>query len=130
MGKYYMDEAYLINPILKDNIFRSPNYYNYVERELKGYTISKLVFGDISYNTVIDDFDPICALIIINKEEVVLFKNKEKVMLKNHKNILKVLFGQIDYIEQDANLEYILSDINLELDDFITAITALMESSI
>ncbi len=130
MGKYYMDEAYLINPILKDNIFRSPNYYNYVERELKGYTISKLVFYDISYNTVIDDFDPICALIIINKEEVVLFKNKEKVMLKNHKNILKVLFGQIDYIEQDANLEYILSDINLELDDFITAITALMESSI
>lgn len=130
MGKYYMDEAYLINPILKDNIFRSPNYYNYVERELKGYTISKLVFDDISYNTVIDDFDPICALIIINKEEVVLFKNKEKVMLKNHKNILKVLFGQIDYIEQDANLEYILSDINLELDDFITAITALMESSI
>lgn len=130
MGKYYMDEAYLINPILKDNIFRSPNYYNYVEKELKGYTISKLVFDDISYNTVIDDFDPICALIIINKEEVVLFKNKEKVMLKNHKNILKVLFGQIDYIEQDANLEYILSDINLELDDFITAITALMESSI
>lgn len=130
MGKYYMDEAYLINPILKDNIFRSPNYYNYIERELKGYTISKLVFDDISYNTVIDDFDPICALIIINKEEVVLFKNKEKVMLKNHKNILKVLFGQIDYIEQDANLEYILSDINLELDDFITAITALMESSI
>lgn len=130
MGKYYMDEAYLINPILKDNIFISPNYYNYVERELKGYTISKLVFDDISYNTVIDDFDPICALIIINKEEVVLFKNKEKVMLKNRKNILKVLFGQIDYIEQDANLEYILSDINLELDDFITAITALMESSI
>ena len=130
MGKYYMDEAYLINPILKDNIFRSSNYYNYIERELKGYTISKLVFDDISYNTVIDDFDPICALIIINKEEVVLFKNKEKVMLKNHKNILKVLFGQIDYIEQDANLEYILSDINLELDDFITAITALMESSI
>ena len=99
MGKYYMDEAYLINPILKDNIFRSPNYYNYVEKELKGYTISKLVFDDISYNTVIDDFDPICALIIINKEEVVLFKNKEKVLCL----IYSIKYGERKTIYENHN---------------------------
>ena len=66
-----MERYYLINPNIREGAFRCAEYIDYTEVPYKSYNFASLVVDGLNSETVIDDFLPICALVITENNEII-----------------------------------------------------------
>lgn len=120
-----MDRYYLINPNIREGAFRCVEYVNYSEIPYKGYTFATLVVDELKSETVINDFSPICALVITEDDEIILYNKDEKIIPKNQDEILKYIQNKSDSLEQDAVIASILDGTTMNVKTFMYAVRML-----
>ena len=117
-----MDRYYLINPNIREGAFRCAEYINYSDIPYKGYTFATLVVDNLKSETVIEDFLPICALVITEDDEIILYNGSQRIIPKNQVEILKFIQNKSDSLEQDAVIERILDGTTMDVKTFMYAV--------
>lgn len=112
------DKFYMIDIVPCKGAERFPKYTEYCKYS-DGF--SKVYSKGVNKNVVINDFSPRCALVISNNNSVVLFKNKNKITLKNAKEILAYLLGDISDISFECiiEIEDSLEGMNIDVIEFL-----------
>ena len=117
-----MDRYYLINPNIREGAFRCAEYINYSEIPYKCYTFATLVVDNLKSETVIEDFLPICALVITEGDEIILYNGTQKIIPKNQAEILNFIQNKSDSLEQDAVIAGILDGTTMDVKTFMYAV--------
>ena len=130
MAKDYIYYCFLVNPDNLNDVLSKDCYYRYTQRYIKDNVIAKLWADADSFESIIEDFNPDCALIYSIETPITLFKGNKKIVPITEKEIEKCIIDQGYYLKEDSIFEYILSDTTLSAYDFIKVVKDLYVSNV